>query len=131
MGVCVDAWERVRVAIGAPIGGVVGTFYGGVFGTLGGGISGATIGFILGAGWGGIGGDSGVCTLGDWRSGSGVGLGGIGRGVGLGGVGRTLGCGLCLPCPAQLWYASRNAVIAFSWASCTAEGASVSAFVSV
>ena len=97
MGVCVDAWERVHVAIG----GVVGTFYGGVFGTLGGGISGATIGSTLGADWGGIGGDGVVCTLGDWRSGSGVGLGGIGRGVGLGGGRAYIGLwvGFAMPSP--------------------------------
>ena len=81
MGVCVGAWERVRVAIGAPMGDVVGTLCGGTFGTLGGGISGATVGSTLGTGWGGIGGDGVVCTLGDWRSGGGVGLCGIGRGA--------------------------------------------------
>ena len=73
MGVCVGAWERVRVAIGAPMGGVVGTFCGGAFGTLGGGISGATVGSTLGTGWGGIGGDDVVCTLEDRHSSGGVG----------------------------------------------------------
>ena len=34
MGACVGAWERVRVAIGAPMGGVLGTFCGGSFCTL-------------------------------------------------------------------------------------------------
>ena len=131
MGVCVDAWEHVGVSIGAPMGGVDGTFSGGVLGTLGGGIYGATVGFTLGVGWGSIGGNGSVCTLGDWRGGSGVGLGSIGLGVGLGGAMCILGCGLGLLCPAQLWHASRNAVIALSCASCTAEGASVSAFVSV
>ena len=85
MGVCVDAWERVRIATGAPMGGVAGTFSGGVIGTLGGGIYGATFGSTLGAGWGGSNDDGGVCTLGDRRSGSSVGLDGIGRGVDLGG----------------------------------------------
>ena len=82
---CVDAWERVRVAIGASMGGVIGNLSGGVIGTLGGGIYGATVGSTLGAGWGGIGGAGVVCTLGDRCSGSSVDLCGICRAVGLGG----------------------------------------------
>ena len=63
-------------------------------------------GSTLGAGWGGTGSD-GVyfSTLGDWCSGS---------GVGLGGVGCMVGCSVAVPCPAQLWHALRNAVMALS-----------------
>ena len=113
------------------MGGVVGTFCGGSFGTLGGGIFGATVGSTLGTGWGGIGGDGVVCTLGDRCSCGGVGLSGIYQGVCGGDGRRTCCCGVDLLCPAQLWHTLRNAVIALSWASWTAEGASVSAFVKV
>ena len=113
------------------MGDVVGTLCGGTFGTFGGGRSGATVGSTLEAIWGSIGGNGVLCTLGDRSSGSVVGLGGIGRGVGLGAGRRTCCCGLGLLCPAQLWHALRNAVIAFSWASCTTEGVSMSAFVNV
>ena len=131
MGACTGAWERVRVAIGAPMGGVLGTFRGGFFGTLRAGISGVTIGATLGTGWGGSSGDSVVCTLGDRRGGVDVCLYCVGVGVcGCDGW-CTCCCGPGLLCPAQLWHALRNAVIALSWASWTAEGASVSAFVKV
>ena len=72
MGVCVDAWERVRVAIGASMEGVIVTLSGGVIVTLGSGIYGTTVGSTLVAGWVGIGGAGVVYTLGDRYSGSGV-----------------------------------------------------------
>ena len=124
--------DCVRVAMGAPMGGKDGTCCCGVTGTLGGGLYGGSFGSTLGAGWGGTGGN-GVCvsTLGDWRIGVGVGLGGVGRGIGLGGVCRVTGCGVAVPCPAQLWHESRNVVVTLSCASCMADGASVSAFVRV
>ena len=75
--------ERVHRAMGFFIVGGNGTCSGGLACTLGGSLCVGSFGSTLGAGWGDSGG-VGVCvsTLGDQRTGIGVGLCGVGRVVG-------------------------------------------------